>query len=134
VVQRTSSGTRSVVAALRAGARPVYAASFVVASASAVAASAGDGVTIISAGLHGTEPAAEDDLTARFIADTIDGSVPDAQTAERIRTCDRAATLMHAPWAHPGDVDIAGDLDRYPFAMEAVIDADGRVQLARSAS
>jgi len=134
VVQRTSSGTRSVVAALRAGAHPVFAASFVVASATAAAASTGGAVMIISAGLHGTEPADEDDLTARFIADTIDGSVPDAHTAERIRTCDRAVTLMRAPWAHPGDVFIAGDLDRYPFAMEAVTDAEGRVQLIRSAS
>lgn len=134
VVQRTSSGTRSVVAALRSRAQPVFAASFVVASATAAAASAGDVVTIISAGLHGTEPSEEDDLTARFIADTIEGSTPDAETSERIRTCDRAVTLMRASWAHPGDVDIAGDLDRYPFAMEAVIDATGRVQLVRSDS
>ncbi|MGI9529038.1 MAG: 2-phosphosulfolactate phosphatase [Acidimicrobiia bacterium] len=134
VVQRTSSGTRSVVAALRAGAQPVFAASFVVASATAAAASGGDGVTIISAGLRGTEPAEEDDLTARFIANTIDRSTPDIRTAERIRTCDRAVTLMQASWAHPGDVDIAADLDRYPFAMEAVIDANGQVQLVRSDS
>lgn len=131
VIQRTSSGTRSVVAALRAGACPVFAASLVVATATATAAGDQDDVTIIAAGLHGTEPADEDELTARFIADTIGGSTPDARTAERIRTCDRAVTLLQAPWAHPCDVDIASDLDRYTFAMAAVTDGGERVQLVR---
>lgn len=134
VVQRTSAGTRSVVAALRAGARPVYAASLVVATATASAASANAPVTIISSGLHGTESAEEDDLTASFIAHTIAGSIPDPQTAERIRTCDRALTLIRAPWAHAGDVEIAAETDRYPFSMEAVRDGAGLVQLVCAGS
>jgi len=129
IVQRTSSGTRSVVAALRAGAQPVYAASLVVATATATAARVNGPVTIISSGLHGTEPAEEDDLTATFIADLITGSTADPLTGQRIRTCDRALTLARAPWAHAGDVDIAAEPDRYPFAMEAIVDGVGQVQL-----
>lgn len=129
IVQRTSAGTRSVVAALRAGAHPVYAASLVVASATAQMAGRDPHVTIISSGLHGTEPAEEDDLTAAFIAACITGSTPDPLTAQRIRSCDRAMTLALAPWAHPGDVDIASETDRYSFAMEAFSDEADRVQL-----
>jgi len=133
IVQRTSAGTRSVVAALRAGAHPVYAASLVVASATAAVVSRDPEITIISSGLHGTEPAVEDDLTAALIADRIMGSIPDPQIGQRIRSCDRAMTLASAPWANPGDVDIASATDKYSFAMEAFRDGAGRVQLRRLA-
>lgn len=131
IVHRTSAGTRSVVGALRAGATPVYAASLVVASATSEIAGVDPPVTIVSAGLHGTEPAEEDDLTAAFIAARIANVSPDPSTGERIRTCDRAMTLASASWAHPEDVEIAADVDRFPFGLQAIEDSAGRISLLR---
>ncbi|MCB1246417.1 MAG: 2-phosphosulfolactate phosphatase [Acidimicrobiia bacterium] len=57
LVQATSSGTRCVVAAIRAGAAPVFAAAAVTASATAQAiADDAESVTIVAAGLGGLEP------------------------------------------------------------------------------
>lgn len=131
IVQRTSAGTRSVVAAIRAGANPVYAASLVVASATSTVAGVKPPVTIVAAGLHGTEPTEEDDLTAAFIADTIAGRRPDPLTADTIRSCDRAVTLAQAPWANPGDPGLAADLDRFAFAMRAHTTRKGPIELRR---
>ena len=132
IVQRTSAGTRSVVAALDAGGDPVFAASFVVASATAaaVAATGSSAVTIVSAGLHGSEPSEEDDLTAAHIAGVLAGDVP-RDTASAIASCARARELSVAPWAHPEDVAIAATQDRHAFAMRAVRSNDGMVEVRR---
>ena len=131
IVQRTSAGTRSVVAALDAGAAPVYAASLVVASATAEALASFEAVTIVSAGLHGTEPSEEDDLTADHIAAVLAGAEPPADIATRIADSDRAEALRRAPWAGPADVDLASTLDHYDFAMRALRTPDGHVELVR---
>ncbi|MDJ0791670.1 MAG: 2-phosphosulfolactate phosphatase [Acidimicrobiia bacterium] len=124
VVQRTSAGTRSVVAAIRSGARPVFASSLVVAGATADAVQHHPAISLVSAGLHGTLPADEDDLTARHIAAIlVSGSAPH-HTADAVRECSRARELAQAPWAHPDDVTIAADLDRFDFAMEAIVVED----------
>lgn len=135
VVMRTTAGTRSVIAARTSGATPVLAASLVVASATANALVDEPSVTIVSAGLHGTEPSLEDDRTGDVIAAVLAGS-PDvaATTASAVRAVaesDRAHVLRTAPWSHPDDVTIALDVDRFDFTMEAVSTPDGRVELRR---
>ncbi|MGI9666354.1 MAG: 2-phosphosulfolactate phosphatase [Acidimicrobiia bacterium] len=128
VVQRTSSGTRSVLAAINAGARPVLAASLVVASATAEAVRDFDAVTIVSAGQDGTDAAEEDDLTAAHIAALLSGTgIPETATA--LLQSERASFVAEASWGYPEDVDIAADVDRFPFAMLAERTSDGLVDL-----
>jgi 2-phosphosulfolactate phosphatase len=129
IVQRTSAGTRSVIAAIDAGATPVYAASLVVAGATARAVRGHDTITVISSGLHGSEPAIEDDLTALHIAHTITHNTPPPDIEELVRTSDRAIELAESDWAHPDDVTIAASIDRYSFAMQALKSEDGLVHL-----
>ena len=129
IVQRTSAGTRSVLAALDNGARPVFAASAVVAAATARACRDADIVTIVTAGLGGVEPAEEDDATADHIAALLSAEPAPPNTGRRISGCERADVLRHAEWAHPGDVAIAADVDLYDFAMQAYRIESGRVRL-----
>jgi 2-phosphosulfolactate phosphatase len=128
-VQRSTAGTRSLIAAVRAGATPVYASSLVVATATARAVAGQARVTIISAGLHGTGRAIEDDLTADLIADVMAGIGDPARIGEAAAATERAELLRTAPWAHPEDVAIAVHVDRYDFAMQARLDMRGRVSL-----
>ena len=132
-VQRSTAGTRSLIAAVRAGAAPVYAASLVVATATANAVAGRSRVTIISAGLHGTQPAIEDDLTADLIADLMAGTADPARISAAVAATERAELLRNAAWSHPDDVAIAIDIDRYPFAMEARLDDRGHVRLVPTA-
>lgn len=128
VVMRTSAGTRSVLAALENGASPVYAASLVVAAATADRVGEADALTIVSAGLNGTKRSEEDDLTADYIEDVLAGGADPDATAVLVATCDRAVTLSGSSWAHEDDVGVATDVDRFDFAMEAV-QRQGRVEL-----
>jgi 2-phosphosulfolactate phosphatase len=128
-VQRSTAGTRSLIAAVRAGAAPVYASSLVVATATARAVASRSRVTIISAGLHGTERAVEDDLTADLITDLLVGTADPSGIAAAVAATDRAELLRRAPWSHPDDVAIAADVDRYGFAMEARLDDRGHIRL-----
>ena len=129
VVQRSTAGTRSLIAAVRSGASPVYASSLVVATATAHAVAGRSRVTIISAGLHGTERAAEDDLTADLITDLLAGTGDPSGIAAAVAATERAELLCTAPWSHPDDVAIAVGVDRYDFAMEARLDERGHVRL-----
>lgn len=135
VVQRTTAGTRSVLAGMEAGAAPVHAASLVVASATAVAVGSTPELTIVSAGLHGVEPAFEDDRTGDLIAGLLAGAADSdanrSAVAADVASCPRAVELANAPWSGDDDVAIATDVDRYDFAMEAVARSDGLVELAR---
>ena len=128
VVLRTSAGTRCLLAAFDSGARPVFAASLVVASATARALASSASSTIVASGRGGIEPSDEDEATADLIADLVRGTATvgtdgDA-IAERIRVGAGASRLLAADWAHPDDLALCLDLDRFPFAMRAVRDRD----------
>lgn len=128
VVLRTSAGTRCLLAAFDSGARPVFAASLVVASATVRALASFAPLTIVASGRGGIEPADEDEATADLIAGLIrrTATVEAEGTAisERIRVGTGAARLLAADWAHPDDVALCLDLDRFPFAMRAVRNRD----------
>ena len=128
VVLRTSAGTRCLLAAIGNGAQPVFAASLVVASGTVRALASFAPITIVASGRGGIEPADEDKATADLIAGLIRGGVTvateGAATSERIRVGAGAARLLAADWAHPDDVALCLELDRFPFAMRAVRDRD----------
>lgn len=128
VVMRTSSGTRCLRAAVAAGAAPVFAASLVVASATARSLAGMAEVSIVASGRSGVESADEDEATADLIADLLVGGTTDVDMfpglVERIRRGDGARQLETAAWAHPDDVELCLAVDAFPFAMEATSGPD----------
>ncbi len=119
IVMRTSAGTRSVVGALRSGAEPVYAASLVVATATASAVRNRSMVTIIASGLSGITIADEDEETADLIASRLLEHVDDPERLNRIRSGIGAERLRTTPWINPNDLDRCLEVDRFNFAMRA---------------
>lgn len=124
IVMRTSAGTRCLRAAVEGGAEPVFAASLVVASATARALLGRPEVSIVASGRLGIEYADEDDATADLIATLLTpSSEPDlASFAARVRSGDGARRVGGADWAHPDDVELCLAVDAFPFAMEAHAD------------
>jgi 2-phosphosulfolactate phosphatase len=120
IVHRSSAGTQCALAALENGANPVYVSSFVVASATASAAIDLPEVTIVASGLSGVVEAVEDTVCANLLGDLLLGSKVDlAASAEAVAATDRAQLLQSAAFAHPDDVRLCGDVDRFSFAMLA---------------
>lgn len=129
VVQRTSAGTRGVVAASAAQRR--WCASLVCASATAAAVSAsglGPPAYVIS-GWRDAARTGEDDLvTARFIEQLRTGQPAEADAAaEAVRTSREAEVTLALGPGHvdPRDVELATHVDRFDFAMEARVTRDG---------
>ncbi len=128
VVMRSTAGTRCLVGAHRAGARPLWAASLVVVSATARAVADNARLTIVSAGRSGVEPAPEDDVTGDLIVARLEGRPIDPRAVAELRDAVTARRLATADWAHPDDLDLCLDVDRFPFAMEAR-SGDGTIEL-----
>lgn len=123
LVQRTSAGTRGVVAA--ADAERLFAASLVCASATAAAVElAGLGPpTYVITGRHRDRPdGGSDDLaTAQLIERTRRGQDPRVEevVAAVVGSDEAARTLaLGAGDVDPADIDLATDVDRFAFAME----------------
>jgi len=130
VVMRTSAGTRCVVAAVAAGAEPVYAASLVVATATAGAVAGEPRVTVVAAGLNGTEPADEDDATAELL-EAIILDVPPSDTArmvETLRSGSGAERLLSTASIDDRDLELCLAVDAFDFAMQ-VANRDGLLTL-----
>ena len=121
VVMRTSGGTRTIVRSLRSGADPVYAASLVVAGATADAVRRSPRVTIIASGLGGDSIADEDEETGDLISDRILGLTDDPHRIRRIRKGKGATRLRSTPWIDPADLARCLDVDRFSFALLAGI-------------
>lgn len=125
VVQRTSAGTRCARAALRSGADPLFAASLVVASATARSLANAASVTVVASGRLGTIRAEEDDATAELIGALITQAPIDSAALIRgIRVGPSAERLRRADWAHDDDIELCLDVDRFDFSMRVV--ATGR--------
>lgn len=120
VIHRSSAGTRCALAALRNGARPVYVAGLVVASATAAAVADHPEVTIVASGTGGTAPASEDDVCADLIESLLLAGKADTGAAgDSVAASDRAGFLAASSFAHPDDVRLCADVDRFAFAMIA---------------
>jgi len=117
VVMRTSSGTRSVVNALRSGAEPVYAASLVVAGATVSAVRDRTHVTIVASGLGGVTVADEDEETAGLIESRLLGHPDDPERIDRVRSGAGAERLSTTQWIDPRDLDRCLEVDHFDFAM-----------------
>lgn len=128
-IQRTSAGTRCVLAAL-GSASVVYPASLVVASATAASAVGADLVTIVACGRHGSGWAMEDDATSRLIDNLMHGGGDPDGVSLTIATSESADRLIAAPWAHPSDVALCTDVDRFDFTMVATQHSPGTATLA----
>ena len=130
LVQRTSAGTQGVVAA-RSATR-LWCASLVVASATARAVQAsGLGTpTYVITGIRpdGPDVNVDDREAAGLIERMRLGQDPGiVATAERVRTSEEAGYTLALGDSHvdPGDIELACDVDRFPFAMEATRTDDG---------
>jgi 2-phosphosulfolactate phosphatase len=131
VVQRTSAGTRGVVAARTA--TRLWATGLVTASATAAAVSAsclGDPTYVITGDFPDRDdrPGTDDRLTAAYVEAVRTGAPVDpAEVGRAVVATDEAARtlLLGAEHVHPDDIAYATDVDRFAFAMEVTRDADG---------
>ncbi|MGW5637453.1 2-phosphosulfolactate phosphatase [Streptomyces sp. NPDC003832] len=120
VVQKTTAGTVGALAVKDASL--VLCAGFVVAEATALALKSveADRVTFVVTGEDGR---AEEDLAcAQYIAGRAGGTEADASECLRRAAASRAATELTEgvrQGAHPDDVALCLELDRFPFAMVA---------------
>jgi 2-phosphosulfolactate phosphatase len=123
LVQRTSAGTRGVVAA--AGATRRWCASLVCASATAAAVADSDlGAPdyVITGWLDDDEFGQDDMATARLIERVRMGlPVQAAETARSVADSREAARTMALGTGHadPADIDLAVQVDVFNFAMQA---------------
>lgn len=131
VVMVTTAGTPCVVAAAEAGAAPIYAASLLVASATAAALAGADTVTLVSSGGTAAIPHDEDELTGDLIAarltgapidlDHLTATVLDGTGTERLRAAD---------WIDDRDIERCLEIDRFDFLLR-VFDSGDLVTLSR---
>ncbi|GMQ86413.1 MAG: hypothetical protein BMS9Abin07_1991 [Acidimicrobiia bacterium] len=130
VVMRTSAGTRCVAAAVAGGARPVYAASLVVAGATASALADEPTITLVSSGGSVDVPHDEDEYTGDLIAGIVAGRTPDyAAVLVAVRAGTGTARLRRTPWIDDRDIDRCLVVDTFDFAMEASV-SDGLLTLS----
>ncbi|MCB1740096.1 MAG: 2-phosphosulfolactate phosphatase [Gammaproteobacteria bacterium] len=121
VIQRTSAGTQGIVAA--SGADRLFAGALVTASACArvMKDSASDRASVVAMGKNGVVRTDEDELCALHLRNLLEGrpGAPEAVKAA-ILAGSEAARFLRADGrdAHPEDLAIALDIDRYDFAIE----------------
>jgi 2-phosphosulfolactate phosphatase len=119
LVQRTMAGTRCARAAWEAGAGPLYPASLVVAGATARAVRHHATLSIVASGRSGVEPAEEDEATADYVEAALTGTLDVEAVRRRAAASPSAGRLRVATWAHPDDLALCLEIDRFPFAMQA---------------
>jgi len=120
LIHRSSAGTRCALASIGNGARPVYLASLVVASATAAAVANQPEVTIVASGTGGIEHATEDDVCADLLESLLlTGRADTGAAADSVATSERAGFLAASSFAHPDDVRLCSEVDRFEFAMTA---------------
>lgn len=121
VIQSTRAGTVGVAAA--AAADTIYLGSFVVAQATvdAVRAENPGLVTVVAMGDQGRVRSDEDEHCALFLRNLLEGRSPDAPSAAKL-IMEGGATVKFfdpsQPQYHPKDVELALEVNRYPFAMK----------------
>uniref|UniRef100_UPI000A6480EB 2-phosphosulfolactate phosphatase n=1 Tax=Streptomyces aureus TaxID=193461 RepID=UPI000A6480EB len=123
VVQKTTAGTVGALAVKEASL--VLCAGFVVAEATARILRSRDRGTVTFV-VTGEDGRADEDLAcARYIARRATGTATDAAEFLRRAAASRAATELKEgvrQGAHPDDVALCLELDRFPFAMVATLE------------
>lgn len=125
VAQRTSAGTQGIVAA--SGAEALYAASLVTArsTARALLAAGSEQIALVAMGHEGVERTDEDELCALHLRNLLEGRAGDAEAVRRAILAGKEAARFRDPASghgHPGDLDIALDVDRYDFAVRVTME------------
>lgn len=129
LVQRTSAGTRGVVAAT--GAQRRWCASLVCATATAravTAAGLGDPTYVITGRRGADQQGADDLLTAELIERARVGEpIAAVATAHAVATSREAVVTLALGAAHvdPRDIELAVRVDAFDFAMEARVVGSG---------
>jgi 2-phosphosulfolactate phosphatase len=128
IIQRTSAGTRGIVAARNA--ERLYATSLVTANATARAllSSALGRISLVAMGNNATVRTDEDELCALPLRILLEGRRGDARAVSQVILASGDALRFHdpsRPYLDRRDLDIALDVDRYDFAIRVVLE-DGR--------
>ena len=126
IIQRTSAGTQGIVTA--AGAERMYAGALVTARATARALGPEPLVWLVAMGKNGLDRTDEDEMCALHLRNLLEGRPGDAAAVRGAILAAGEAARFRDPAgrdSHPGDLEIALDVDRYDFAV-AVTTEDGR--------
>ena len=120
IVQSTRAGTVGVASAIYA--ETIYLGSFVVAeaTASAVRRDNPDVVAIVAMGDRGAHRSDEDEQCALYLRNVLEGRQPDpAAVRSLIMEGGQTQKFFDAgqPQYHPQDVELALQINRFPFAM-----------------
>ncbi len=121
LVQSTRAGTVGVAAAADA-ADTIFLGSFVVAQATtdAILRDSPDVLSIIAMGDQGRVRSDEDEQCGIYLRNIIEGRKPDFEAVKSLIMTGGATQKFfddRQPQFHPQDVDLALQVDRYPFAM-----------------
>lgn len=128
IIQRTSAGTQGIVTARHA--ETMFAGALVTARATAevLRAEGGDLVTLVAMGKNGVGRTDEDELCTLHLRNLLDGRAGDREAVRQVILAGGEAPRFRDPAgrdSHPGDLEIALDVDRYDFAVAVAIE-DGR--------
>jgi 2-phosphosulfolactate phosphatase len=120
IIQSTRAGTTGVAAATEASA--VYAASFVVARATAraILQDSPPLVTIVAMGWNADLRTDEDELCALYLRNLLEGREPSTDALQQlVRASGQVGKFYDPaqPHFHPEDCDMALDVNRYDFAI-----------------
>ncbi len=125
IIQRTSAGTQGIVTAR--GAASMFAGALVTARATAAALVADRAplVSLVAMGKNGLARTDEDELCALHLRNLLEGRAGDAEAVRRVILAGGEAPRFRDPAgrdSHPGDLEIALDVDRYDFAVAVTME------------
>jgi 2-phosphosulfolactate phosphatase len=128
IIQRTSAGTQGIVAASQAD--RLYAASLVTAKATArvLLQGAPRRISLVAMGDNAVTRTDEDELCALHLRNLLQGRAGNAQAVRQVIMAGGDAARFHdpaRPYLNAADLDIALDVDRFPFAIRIDL-RDGR--------
>jgi 2-phosphosulfolactate phosphatase len=119
IAQRSSAGTQGIVAAR--GADFLYAASLVTATATvrALLSHGAERISLVAMGSNGVRRTDEDELCALHLRNILEGRPGNAEAVRQMILAGGEIRHFHDPADphHPGDLDVALDVDRYDFAI-----------------
>lgn len=132
IAQRTSAGTQGIIAAR--GADFLYAASLVTAKATtkALLSHQAERISLVAMGNNTVTRTDEDELCALHLRNLLEGRPGDPEALRRVILAGGEIHRFHDPADphHPGDLDIALDIDRFDFAIR-VMTEEGRLVAGR---
>lgn len=128
ILQRTSAGTQGIVSARRAD--QLYSGSLVTAKATAraILKHSPQHATLVAMGDNGVTRNDEDELCAIHLRNLLQGRPGHVQGIREVILAGARIADFHdpaKPHLHPGDLEIALDIDRYDFAVR-IREEDGR--------